>query len=322
MAISKDDLCRNKFGNMGMEDCRIALEAIKGIFILPKSLEFTSANIASDSAFITAMQTAASATAATSRLFPILKAGSFKNVTDNTADPTEEKAEYFQILGVSYDKHSLTVEMGDVGVHLMQEIFKYRGNSAISFGFYMNDGKVAFRKTSSGGAKGMGGQLIPMQYKQAAAAAIGRMSFKIVLDEVDAFENDSKLLVYPFNEQYILPDLIHGIHDVNLSLVSATTSLITVDVMRKGDFANMCVEYPTIAAAAAVVVKNTATGAAVTPSGVTINALGKLAIAGTFTAGTYSVQLANPTALFATPLFIGTLATGGYESNLLLVTTA
>lgn len=319
--ISKTDLCRNTYGNLGREDCLIPLEKIEGIFIMPKSLAFSAANVASDPAFIAAMNVATLATSPAARLYPLLKAGSFKNVSDGTADPTEEKAEYMQILGVTYDKHTISIELGNVGLHLRQQLFKYKNNSGIAFGFYMKNGAVAFQKTSSGGAKGFGGQLIPSQIKQAGASTISSMMVKIVLDDYDAFENPVKMLMYPFNEQYVLPDLIHGLHDVELKTITATSSVITVSCIRSGDFATMATEYPTIRAANAFILKNTATGVAVTPTGVNANELGQILISGSIPAA-WSLQLNTPTILSETPLFIGDSATGGYESNLLTGVTA
>jgi len=320
--IRKEDLCTQQFGNTGYEACQIDLNKIVGLMILPKTLEFSAANIASDPAFITAMQTATTVASKSLRLFPFLGNDAIADAVDNTADPAKQTTGYGRVIGVTYGKHDITLTIGDVGLHAYQQFYKYKGNKNVSFAWIDDSQKVLGRKTVTGGLKGMSGQLIPSQYKQAVGAAVGIFTINIILDEEDAFENENKLIVYPFNGQYTLADLISGVHDVNLSLVSATTTTATIQAQRSGDFANMAVEFATgIVAPTAWVITNKATGAAVVPSGITISPLGYLVFAGLTLGTTYLIQMAAPAVLLGATILIGTANTGGYESNQIEVTT-
>lgn len=315
------DLCSNKYGNTGMEGCRIALEKIVGFGLGSKSLRLDTPT--ADATFITAIQTLTMAATKTGRLFPVMGANVLANTTDNTADATEQKAGYGQILGVFYDKHTISIEMGDVGIHVYQELFKYHHNKDVACMLYLGDNKLVMANGETGKKKLMPCQVIPGQFKFGDNTKIGSFMLKLVLEEYDALENDDKMYVHQFGSSYYLPDLVHGIHDVKLELITATTSAITVSATRMGDFANMAVEFAaTIGQTTTFLVKRISTGAMVVPSGVTISALGYLVIAGTFTAGDYLVYLNTPSVLAATPIFVGTTTTGGYESNILPVTTA
>lgn len=320
----KSSLCATKWGNTGVTDCIIDVQRLTGIFFMPKSLSLTAANLLTGSAFVTAIQALTTAADKSARVYPFINRNAIGDFADNTPEATKMTNGYGQLTAVKYQRHILTFTIGDVGLHVYQQLFNYANNKAISLGFMDDGGKLYFAKGTLGTAKGIAGSVIPSQYKFPTGAADGSFTVEFQPDDVDAFENNDKLYVTALEAPYksTLPDLISGIHDVELSLISATATTATISAMRAGDFANMAVEFATgIVIPAAWVVTNKATGVPVVPSGITINALGQLVFAGLTLGTTYLVKMAAPAVLLGATILIGTANTGGYESDILEVVT-
>lgn len=320
----KSSLCQNTFGNTGVTDCIIDIKRLTGIFFMPKTLAFTAANMATEAAMLLAFQTATTVASKSARLYPFINKNAIGDFADNTPEPTKMSNGYGHVTGVKYERHILTFTIGDVGLHVYQQLFAYNGNKNIALGFLDDDGKIYFAKTPDGGAKGMPGTVIPSQYKFPTGSADGSFMVEFQPDDVDAFESNDKLYVAALASPYknTLPDLLSGVHDFELGFVSATTTTATITAMRSGDFANMAVEYPTgIVAPTAWVLTNKATGVPVVPSGITINALGQLVFAGLTLGTTYTLRSASPAVLLGATILIGTANTGGYESNTIDVVT-
>lgn len=314
--ISNADLCSVKSGNTGWENCGIDIERIKSILIMPRSLAFDADDIASDAALIAALQ-AATVAAKSARVYPLMDR--VVMLTNNTAEPTQDTSGYGNLMGVIFGKHNLQMRIDNNGLHLFQQLFKFNNNKGLSFAFIDGNGKLFARKYSTG-FKGMPGQIIVNQTMPAVDATVMTQNLSIILDEEDAIMNDAKLFVYPFSSDYVLGDYLHGIHDVVLS-GTATTAKIDVTGILPANFVDFVALYATeLAAVGAWVVTAQATGAAITPSGVTVSG-STVSIAATLSAGsTYLVSLAAPADLIELTNPIGSLTTGGYESNVLKVT--
>ena len=240
-------------------------------------------------------------------------------MTNNTAEPTQDTAGYGNLMGVIFGKHNFQMRIDNNGLHLFQQLFKFNNNKGLSFAFIDGNGKLFARKYSTG-FKGMPGQVIVNQTMPAVDAAVMTQNISIILDEEDAIMNDAKLFVYPFSSDYVLGDYLHGIHDVVLS-GTATTAKVDVTGILPANFVDFVALYATeLAETTAWVVTDQATGAAITPSGVTVSG-STASIAATLSAGaTYLVSLAAPADLIELTAPIGSLTTGGYESNVLKVT--
>ena len=324
--ISNADLSTQNMGNTGIESCGINLEKIVGVILMPDTLTFNAAAIATDAALITALQTAVLA-AKTARAFPILKAGAIVGVTDNTAEPTMDNAEYGDLMGVFYQKHSFTLRLGNNGMYLSQQLYKYMGNRNIACAFIDAKEKVLFKKSGTG-AKGIPCQVIADQYKFATGAAAGVQNFRIILNDTDALMDNDKLLVYPFANTVELSDLIHGVHDVQLSAGTSTNtaSALYVKAMLPASYVDFGLTFKTEIEAADGNAFNvydiTAPTTPITVSGVTVDAAGQIIIASAaaFTAGhSFYVSLKTPSELAGLTSAIGAATTGGYESNVLTV---
>lgn len=324
--ISNGDLCTQNMGNTGIESCGINLEKIVGVILMPDTLTFDAAKIATDAALVTALQTAVLA-AKTARVFPIIKAGAIVGVTDNTAEPTMDNAEYGDLMGVFYQKHSFTLRLGNNGIHLSQQLYKYMGNRNVTAVFIDAKGKVAFKKYGTG-AKGIPCQVIADQYKLATGAAAGVQNVRIILNDTDALMDQDKLLVFPFANSVELSDLIHGIHDVQLSAGTGTntSSALYVKAMLPANYVDFATTFKTEIEAADGTAFNvydvTAPTTPITISGVTVDAAGQIILASTaaFTSGhSFYVSLKTPSELAALTAPIGAATTGGYESNVLTV---
>lgn len=320
MAQNQTDLCLSQMGNTGYEGCGIVPEEIDRFILLPRSVTFTSANLASDSAFVTVLQSGSSAAKA-SRIFPFVGVGVIDSLTDNTADATVETSDYGNHRGVTYGQHSYSVMLANNGMHLFQQFSKYANNKAVSIILIDKRGQMFMRKNGTG-AKGMPCQLFMEQPRMATGAAASVGTLKIMLEEEDAFLNDSKLYVFPLAKTTILADVLHGVHDVELTQYSVAATSAAITLTLPANFANLGDYYSTpIAAAGAWSVTKKSDGSAVTPSGVTYAAATKaFTLAGLTTATTYIINLASASALLA--LNVGAAATGAYEGTAIEVTTA
>ncbi len=314
--ISNSDLCAQKVGNTGWENCGIDIERIKSILIMPRSLSFDADDIASDAALIAALQ-AATVADKSGRLYPLMDR--VVTMTNNTAEPTQDTAGYGNLMGVIFGKHNFQMRIDNNGLHLFQQLFKFNNNKGLSFAFIDGNGKLFARKYSTG-FKGMPGQIIVNQTMPAVDATVMTQNLSIILDEEDAIMNDAKLFVYPFSSDYVLGDYIHGIHDVVLS-GSATTAKADITAIMPANFVDFVALYATeLANAGAWVVTKESDGSVVTPSAVTVSGR-TVSIAAALSAGTtYLVSLAAPADLIKLTAPIGSLTTGGYESNVLKVT--
>jgi len=321
MAQNNTDLCLAQMGNTGFEGCGIVPEEIDRFILLPRTVTFTAANLASDSALMEALLTMTSNPKAT-RAFPFVGVGVIDAVTDNTADATAEVSDYGNHRGVTYGQHMYSVLLANNGLHLFQQFAKYAGNKAVSVILIDKRGQMFMRKNGTG-AKGMPCQVYMEQPKMATGAAASIGMLKIALEEEDAFLNDEKQFVFPLAKTTILSDLLHGVHDVRLTQQAIAATSVGITLTLPANFVNLGDYYSTaLAAAGAWVVTNKATGAAVVPSGVTYAAATKaFTLAGLTTATTYLVNIAAPAALLA--LSVPTTASmGAYEGTAIEITTS
>jgi hypothetical protein len=316
--ISNSDLCAQKVGNTGWENCGIDIERIKSILIMPRSLSFDADDIASDAAFIAALQ-AATVADKSGRLYPLMDR--VVALTNNTAEPGQDTAGYGNLMGVQFGKHNFQMRIDNNGLHLFQQLFKFNNNKGLSFAFIDGNGKFFARKYSTG-CKGMPGQIIVNQAMPAVDATVMVQNLSIMLDEEDAIMNDAKLFVFPFGSDYVLSDYIHGIHDVVLS-GTATTAKATITAMLPANFVDFVALYATeLAEITAWSVTAQATGAAVTLTSATVSgSTVTLTPTAPLSAGaSYLVSLVSPSDLLDLTAPIGSATTGGYESNVLIVT--
>lgn len=320
MAQNQTDLCLSQMGNTGYEGCGIVPEEIDRFILLPRSVTFTSANLASDSAFVTVLQSGSSAAKA-SRIFPFVGVGVIDSLTDNTADATVETSDYGNHRGVTYGQHSYSVMLANNGMHLFQQFSKYANNKAVSIILIDKRGQMFMRKNGTG-AKGMPCQLFMEQPRMATGAAASVGTLKIMLDEEDAFLNDSKLYVFPLAKTTILADVLHGVHDVELNVISTAATSVGVTLTLPANFANLYDYFSTPLSsinAFDVIVKSTGVAAAgATVTGVA--ATKSFTIGSLTTATTYLINLKSASALLA--LNVGAAATGAYEGTQIEVTTS
>jgi len=315
---SLTDVCTQDLGNLGYEACAVMPERFEGFMLAPQSYALTAANLADDTTLIGILQTASLA-AKTARVVPFLNG--VDDCVDNTAASTPEMSGYGNFRGVTIGKPMYAFTLKNKGIHLLQQFFKYNGNKGISIAMVDKANSIFMRKSGTG-AKFMPCQITTEPIKAATGSAEAIMVVNVYLNEEDAFLNQEKLYSYPTASTTILGDVLHGIHDVELKAVSQAATTATVKAILPANFTNMSTLYGTeLAAAGAWDVTNKATGAAVTPSGVTVSA-GNFMIAGLTTATTYYISLSTPSALFALGSPVGSKTTGGFESNVIEVLTA
>jgi hypothetical protein len=317
MANSYENIAGSKFGNTGSQPYGLNMEKLGGFILLPQADSYAYKTY-KDTDFATAIG-GKTLLPKELRHYPYFNV---VNCVDNTADNTKETTDYGVVLDIMHGKPSLTVTMDKRGIRQIQNIFKFEGNKGMSIMLYDKLETLYGKKTPSGTMKGWKVQISANTPKIATGSA--SMPYSVTFDilEEDAFLNSDRFAFYRFDRGFDLGGAVHGVHDVELSLVSAAATTLTIRAEIASTCQNMGDAYSTaLAAAGAWIVKNRATGAAVVPAGVTYTAP-NFVLAGLTTATEYDVSLNTPAALAALASPVGNSITGGFESNVLAATTA
>lgn len=320
------DLLIQQSGNTGWSDNGILMGKITGMILMPKSLLIAASDFASTAALVTYFNTASTAVLA-SRVYPFLGPNSIADLTDNTAETALEESGYGLLMGTTQKKRSLTIRTANNGQNLNQKLFKFNGNKGLSTVLYDALGNLYFEK-SGASLKGAGCQLVVDQTKLPTGGSnAATQNLKVIFDDENVYMNADRFFVFPLGSAFLslnrLSDVMHGIHDIKLKLITATASAITVEALRADDLRNMGdadMYANQLAAAGGWSLILDSTGAAVTVTGVTVNTLKQFVLVGTFTTAAHTLQ--NVTAAALKVLTVGTATTGGYESNSIAVTPA
>jgi len=323
------DLLTQQTNNTGWSDNGILMGKIVGMILMPKSLLIAASDYASTTALVTKLQELSTAVKS-SRIYPFLGPNSIADLTDGTPEITLEESGYGLMMGQTIKKRMLTIRTANNGQDLNQKLYSFNGNKSLAVVLYDATGNLYFERSGTS-IKGSGVQMLVDQTKlPSGGSSAAVQNVKLIFDDENVYMNADRFFVFPLGSAFLalnrLSDVLHGIHNVKLRLISATTTAITVEALRADDLRNMADAdmYGTAPLAmqpSAWLAVLDSSGAPITLSGVTINTLKQFVLANAaFATAPHSISMQTSAALKV--LNVGSATTGGYESNTITATPA
>lgn len=317
-------VCPTLWGNTGgaVNGCAFSLEQIESFIFLHKNKGYDMSTFANAAALYTQLRADCLADIPANRIFPFHRVA---DVTSNTGDvQTLESAHgYLEDTGLSQIRW--TVNMNDYSLKNMANIHKFAKNPNLAVVPVFKGGVAnsvpMFRKGYDGKDYGFEVMAYTSQPQPASGSTRQFQQFMLSFKDKDAFLSDMVEFV-PLAAGHKLSQIIEGIHDVKLTLVSASTNAIvlTVTDAASGEVLGDLYEDE-LTQASAWLIPLVSTGVPVVPSSVTYNSTSKeFTLSGTYTTAAHKASLKGPTALAALETPFGNGTTGGFESNIIDVT--
>ena len=297
--------CDVAMPNTGEPSCDISIGVLKGVIFATEQKQYDREQTID--ALITAMQADVLNASPSARLYPYF--GFMELTADNTQERSKiQKGTQGAIFGEAKSR-DFRYECADMDYKFFAKMVKL--NKLGKLYFFGVDAKGNLL-----GAKGTGNTIIPIKL---AAQCLHEKKFNtdtttnIYFDMIteDPYAFGANLAVVDMTG-YDITTQISGLYDVTLAATPSALKIRVTGTVDVSDVDFMELYAGEADVAGAYVVTNAA-GAAVTPSAVASVAGDPYSMDLTVVAGTYSVKLANPTALAA--LSIGSASQGGYESN-------
>lgn len=124
--------------NTGVGECSLEISKIVGFFLVGKGFVLTAANLATNAALQAALIAAAEADSKSARIYPV---HNLLDITDNTADPTEQTFGYGPSVIVQEGNYNFVFPYLTGGICLSNALRKFNGNS-IRVIFYDSNGTL------------------------------------------------------------------------------------------------------------------------------------------------------------------------------------
>lgn len=315
--------CGATTGNTGVGKCGVDLTQLEGFILMDSSKTYNPATYADQAAFFTALQADALLANKTNRIYPMLYVD---GVVDATADNSIKETVYGKQVDVAHEQPRWTITLEERGMRQVGQLDKWRKNknAAIVPVFKGGNGNslILFQKTAAGLYAPLScfvyGNKIGLGAKNPADKSI-----TVAFNDFDIFFGDN-LVFYATSAGTKLKYNLHGIHDLTINIVSATTTNIIFELFDASTGEIMGESYETaLELAGAFLLNLVSTGATVAISSTAWNAVTKqFTSAGTITAAAHVFTMADPTTLAALSTPFGNGITGGFESNIVTVTPA
>lgn len=295
--------CARGLGNTGQPSCAISIEKLEGLLMTTDGFKIPAASLTSFDTAFAYLQTATLAADPLQRIYPL---HTIEGLTNNTAAPEKKLSGYGNTQSVTEQPQQFELEIENNGIEYYKKLRTWNGRKDVRV--YWID------KTFIGGYLDSNGDLLPMEasvfFKQVMpgnVSDITKYMCELELKSPTALTDDLSAIAIP--ESFKVKNEIHGLRDVTLAgtggVLSATvTGLLSIskeDFISK--FATLLLDDNTI----------NVDGLNVQPTSIT-NGVALI----TLTAGTHTISLADPNALMGA--MIGSLTSGGYESNEVTVT--
>ena len=294
MSILNIPTCESNAGNTGVPSCYFDLGKIKGIFLTKKSTYLSAANLASETALLTAMQTAVMATG-DARLYPMFR---FQAINDQSEEAVTSTSGYGEVQFSREGMYNWTFELADGGMCLQKNLRKFNGQSGYSVYLVDDKNQLIGKKDSSGNLWGFdigffyahklqinNGSDASKYMVQFTMPRVGQLNdqFGVVAATTIDFESD-----------------VLGILDLELYQVAVAAGVATIGVRLNCGKTNLYADLKTALAAPALwTATNPSTGATVTITGVTADDTNlAFDVAMTHT-GAITIGLASPATLDA-----------------------
>ena len=290
-------------GNTGLPSCTINLEQLTGLLLTFDGFKIPAANLTDFDTMFAYLQTATLNADPLMRIYPL---NIIEGLTDNTAAPEKKMSGYGNTKGVTEQTHQFEVELESHGIHFYKNLRKWNGRKNVR-AYWVDKGFIGGYKDSNGYLQPMELDIFFKQVKPGNGADITKYMCEVELKDEKALTDNLDGMAIP--EGFKVKNEIFGLTDVKLSGTGGVLSATVTGVMAisKEDFVSkfsgdLLANGPWLV-----------DGASKDPDSI-IN--GNVLF--TLTAGTHKIKLASPSAL---KLFsIGSLTSGGYESNEITVT--
>lgn len=300
--------CIADAGNTGIGACSLDFKKITGAILTPKGYTIAAADLADSATLMAKLQADTLATNKAARIYPI---SGFVNAEDNSSGLQKQTFGYGDEAPVRDGINNWTYQFVKGGLTLLKKLRLFNKSTAYDFLFIDDENKIL----GTASADGTGLKAIPSMYFWAhqwkantgQAVAEYKLEFAFLPQYVNEY-------VASADAGFDFSTNIIGLQDVTVTgVVSAIAGTYGISAVAGGT--NLGDLYDTeLAAAAAFVATNFATGSAITITGVTYNSTTKVFAVALDVAdpdypasGFVNINLASPSALAA-------LGVNGFES--------
>ncbi len=311
MSLLNSINCITDAGNTGVGQCFFDPTKIAGAFLTPKGFTIPASALADSAALLAFLQAATAADNKAERIYPIMN---FVQVEDNSSGMQKQTFQYGDEAPVRDGINSWTYQFRKGGLSLLQKLRLFNKSTAYDFLFFDDKntiiGTQGLDNTNAAGVKAIPSMYFwAHQWKANTGAAVAE--YKVEFAFLPQYINE---YVAWAEAGVDIMSNVSGLIDVTLAGVSGGSSGV-FEIEAVGGGANLGDLYDDVLNDASLwTAKNTATGAAITISGVTYDATDKrfvLTLATTAppypASGTITFNLAAPSVLAAAGVV-------GYES--------
>jgi hypothetical protein len=302
-AILNNPGCATFGGNTGVPGCAFIPQNIVGAILIDKNKVYTAPNLATLATFEALLKTGVNA-AGTERIYPI---GPFEDMpNDNSTERTKTEMGYGAKQLGKRGKYNLGFQFVKGGLCYLQQLQKFNGDNSKRLLLWTDDNYLLATKSGTAGdIKGVGMEyFLAEDWKFNNGKDPAKMMVEFQLSNNRELNED--LAYIKMSDSF--EDIVKGIIDVEVSLLSLGSATATVQVFTKCDKTNLYDAYSTLLADANawVILKD---GAVVTPVSVAAVAATKSwIITLTTPTGAHTIDLVTPAAL-------DTLGVGGDPNN-------
>lgn len=295
--------CSTGVGNTGLPSCTINLEQLTGLLLTFDGFKIPAASLTDFDTMFAYLQQATLASDPLQRIYPL---NIIEGLTDNTAAPEKKMSGYGNTKGVIEQTHQFEVELESHGIHFYKNLRKWNGRKNVR-AYWVDKGFIGGYKDSNGDLQPMELDIFFKQVKVGNVADITKYMCEVEFKDEKSLTDNLDGMAIP--DGFKVKNEISGVTDITLSgaggVLSATVtgvaSISKVDFISK--FASELVGGATFLV----------DGVPAAPTSITEG----VALF-TLTAGTHTIKLVAPDALAT--LSVGSVISGGYESNEITVT--
>lgn len=295
--------CSTGVGNTGLPSCTINLEQLTGLLLTFDGFKIPAASLTDFDTMFAYLQAATLNADPLMRIYPL---NIIEGLTDNTAAPEKKMSGYGNTKGIIEQTHQFEVELESHGIHFYKNLRKWNGRKNVR-AYWVDKSFIGGYKDSNGDLQPMELDIFFKQVKPGNVAEITKYMCEVELKDEKALTDNLDGMAIP--EGFKVKNEIFGLTDVELSGTGGVLSATVTGVMAisKEDFVSkFATEINTggLWLIDDVITSNTS--------------ISNGSVLFTLTAGTHTIKLASPSVLAEEN--IGSLTSGGYESNEITVT--
>lgn len=295
--------CSTGVGNTGLPSCTINLEQLTGLLLTFDGFKIPAASLTDFDTMFAYLQAATLNADPLMRIYPL---NIIEGLTDNTAAPEKKMSGYGNTKGIIEQTHQFEVELESHGIHFYKNLRKWNDKKNVR-AYWVDKGFIGGYKDSNGDLQPMELDIFFKQVKPGNVADITKYMCEVELKDEKALTDNLDGMAIP--DGFKVKNEIFGLTDVELSGTGGVLSATVTGVMAisKEDFVS---KFATeLTSDTECFLANGEPVAYSISNGVVLFSL---------TAGVYKIKLASASVLVTEG--IGSLTSGGYESNEITVT--